>query len=54
MSQNDQVFAGSIPEFYDTLRVPLMFQSYATRMAARVAAFKPGEVLETAAGQRFT
>lgn len=50
MTDSDKVFAGSIPQFYDTLMVPLIFQAYAVDMAARVAACSPGAVLETAAG----
>lgn len=50
MADSDKVFAGSIPKFYDTLMVPLIFQAYATDLAARVAATSPGAVLETAAG----
>jgi ubiquinone/menaquinone biosynthesis C-methylase UbiE len=50
MAESDKVFAGSIPKFYDTLMVPLIFEAYATHMAERVAAFAPGSVLETAAG----
>lgn len=50
MAQSDTVFAGSIPKFYDTLMVPLIFQCYATHMAELVAATSPDSVLETAAG----
>ncbi len=50
MAASDKVFAGSIPQFYDTLMVPLIFEAYAADMAARVAATSPGAVLETAAG----
>ena len=50
MAESDKVFAGSIPKFYDTLMVPLIFAAYAADMAARVAALLPGAVLETAAG----
>lgn len=50
MAESDKVFAGSIPKFYDTLMVPLIFEGYAVDMAERVAAFSPGSVLETAAG----
>lgn len=50
MAESDKVFAGSIPKFYDTLMVPLIFEAYATDMAALVAASSPGSVLETAAG----
>jgi ubiquinone/menaquinone biosynthesis C-methylase UbiE len=47
---NDKVFAGSIPEIYDRLLVPLIFEPYALDLANRVAALAPGDVLETAAG----
>lgn len=50
MADFDKVFAGSIPERYDTLMVPLIFQGYADDMAALVAGFSPQAVLETAAG----
>jgi ubiquinone/menaquinone biosynthesis C-methylase UbiE len=49
-SATDTVFAGSIPELYDTLMVPLIFEPYAVDMASRVAALNPARVLETAAG----
>ncbi|MDH6590180.1 ubiquinone/menaquinone biosynthesis C-methylase UbiE [Variovorax sp. TBS-050B] len=50
MAETDKVFAGSIPKLYDTLMVPLIFEGFAADMAAQVAAFSPGAVLETAAG----
>jgi ubiquinone/menaquinone biosynthesis C-methylase UbiE len=50
MAENDKVFAGSIPKFYDTLMVPLIFEAYAADMAELVASTEPGAVLETAAG----
>ncbi len=50
MAESDKVFAGSIPKFYDTLMVPLIFEAYAIDMAALVATSSPGAVLETAAG----
>lgn len=50
MDVGDNVFAGSIPKFYDTLLVPLIFEVYAGHLAERVAASSPGLVLETAAG----
>ena len=50
MAASDKVFAGSIPKFYDTLMVPLIFEAYAANMAQLVAASSPGTVLETAAG----
>ena len=50
MGANDKVFAGSIPEMYDRLMVPLIFEPYARDLAGRVAAMQPRQVLETAAG----
>jgi ubiquinone/menaquinone biosynthesis C-methylase UbiE len=50
MAVTDKVFAGSIPEMYDRLMVPLIFEPYAADLAARVAAAAPKDVLETAAG----
>lgn len=46
----DSVFAGSIPELYDTVVVPMMFLDYAEDVAAEVASTQPRDVLETAAG----
>ena len=50
MVATDKVFAGSIPEFYDRYLVPLIFESYASDLATRIAAATPRDVLETAAG----
>ncbi len=50
MSDSDKVFAGSIPELYDTYLVPMIFEAYADDLAERVAALSPQNVLETAAG----
>ena len=50
MVTTDKLFAGSIPEIYDRLLVPLIFKSYARDLAERVAKVKPQDVLETAAG----
>ncbi len=36
--ETDKVFAGSVPMFYETYLVPLIFQPYATDLAQRVAA----------------
>ena len=47
---SDTAFAGSIPELYDTVLVPMIFESYAADLARRVAALIPSRVLETAAG----
>ena len=50
MSSRDKEFTGSIPEFYDTYLVPLIFDAYANDLARRVASLAPDAVLETAAG----
>jgi len=50
MSETDKVFAGSIPELYDTYLVPLIFQGFAADMARRVSSSNPTSILETAAG----
>jgi ubiquinone/menaquinone biosynthesis C-methylase UbiE len=46
----DKLFAGSIPEIYDRLFVPLIFETYARDLADRIARAKPRDVLEIAAG----
>ena len=46
----DKTFAGSIPELYDDYLVPLIFESFASDLAGRIAALSPKNVLETAAG----
>lgn len=50
MADVDKVFSGSIPKFYDTYLVPLIFADFAAHTAAKVAALAPRSVLETAAG----
>ena len=50
MAETDKIFAGSIPDVYDTYLVPLIFKTFAADMARRVAAVRPANVLETAAG----
>jgi ubiquinone/menaquinone biosynthesis C-methylase UbiE len=50
MVASDELFAGSIPEIYDRLFVPLIFEVYARDLADRIARVKPQDVLETAAG----
>jgi ubiquinone/menaquinone biosynthesis C-methylase UbiE len=47
---SDKLFAGSIPEIYDRLMVPLIFESYARDLARRIAETGAQEILETAAG----
>ena len=46
----DKVFAGSIPAFYETYLVPLLFEPYAADLVNRLASRSPGRVLEVAAG----
>ena len=50
MSESDKVFAGSIPENYDRLMAPLIFEPFAEDIAQRAASLSPSAVLETAAG----
>ena len=50
MGTGDLKFAGAIPEIYDRYMVPLIFEPYARDLAARVAAERSRDVLETAAG----
>ena len=50
MTLADTKFGGSIPQLYDRLLVPLIFQPYADDLAARVAHERPAHVLEVAAG----
>ncbi len=50
MVASDKLFAGSIPEIYDRLLVPLIFEPYARDLAGRLAQATPQNVLETAAG----
>jgi SAM-dependent methyltransferase len=50
MPETDRVFAGAIPEIYDSLLVPLIFAPFADDLARRVARTGPAAVLETAAG----
>lgn len=50
MAASDAVFAGSIPEMYDRLMVPLIFEPYAQDLTRRAAQVRPATVLEVAAG----
>jgi ubiquinone/menaquinone biosynthesis C-methylase UbiE len=50
MTISDKLFAGSIPEIYDRFLAPLIFETYARDLAARVAKVGSTSVLETAAG----
>ncbi len=47
---SDKDFVGSIPELYATHLVPLIFEPYAADLAARLATWPLGQVLEIAAG----
>ena len=47
---DDRTFAGSIPQVYEQLLVPLIFQPYADDLARRLQAMRPARVLELAAG----
>jgi ubiquinone/menaquinone biosynthesis C-methylase UbiE len=49
MPQADQAFVGAIPEIYDRLLGPSLFEPYAQELAGRFKGFD-GELLETAAG----
>ena len=46
----DKVFAGSIPQLYETYLVPLIFEPYAVDVANRLASRSLTRVLEIAAG----
>lgn len=47
---DDARFAGSIPDLYDRVMVPMLFEPYATDLAARIERLGPRSVLEIAAG----
>jgi ubiquinone/menaquinone biosynthesis C-methylase UbiE len=49
-TDTDKVFTGSIPKFYDTYLVPLIFEPYAADLARRLQSMKVSRVLEVAAG----
>ena len=46
----DQLFAGSIPQLYDELLVPLIFDAHAADLAHRLTTRKVSALLEVAAG----
>ena len=50
MTTSDHAFTGSIPQLYDQMLVPMIFAPYAYDLARRIAARKPRDLLETAAG----
>ena len=50
MPDTDKVFTGSIPAFYETYLVPLIFEPYAADLVNRLASRSLTRVLEIAAG----
>ena len=50
MNASDGLFTGSIPQLYNKLMVPMLFDSYAADLASMIATLQPTDVLETAAG----
>ena len=50
MPATDALFAGSIPQLYNQLMVPMLFDTYAAEMASELTALNPTDILETAAG----
>src|SRR5690349_23490274 len=50
MKDQELRFAGSVPEKYDELMVPLIFRPFAAELGRRAASFAPRLILETAAG----
>ena len=50
MSDTDNVFAGSVPELYETHLVPLIFEPYAADLKSRIASLNALKILEIAAG----
>jgi SAM-dependent methyltransferase len=49
-SRTDTVFAGEMPEMYESLMVPLIFEPYAIDLVDRLAPRAPRRALEIAAG----
>lgn len=50
MTTRDAAFTGSVPALYEKHLVPLIFEGYAADLTRRLAARRPGRVLELAAG----
>jgi SAM-dependent methyltransferase len=46
----DRAFSGSIPQLYEKLLVPMIFEPYAADLASRITQLRPARVLELAAG----
>ena len=50
MIVTDGLFTGSIPQLYNQLMVPMLFDAYAADLAADLQPLSPSRILETAAG----
>lgn len=50
MTDTDKVFADSIPKFYETYLVPLIFEPYAADLKERIRSSSVARLLEIAAG----
>lgn len=50
MVASDKAFVGSIPDIYDRLMVPMLFEPYAQDLARSIKGLDPRDLLETAAG----
>lgn len=50
MSDTDKVFAGSVPNLYESHLVPLIFEPYALDLCVRIRSRKVSRLLEIAAG----
>lgn len=50
MIASDGLFVGSIPQLYNQLMVPMLFDAYAADMAGQIVTLNPTNILETAAG----
>lgn len=50
MPATDGLFTGNIPQLYNQLMVPMLFDTYAADLATQLAALNPTDILETAAG----
>ncbi len=50
MIDTDGLFAGAIPQLYNQLMVPMLFDPYAQDLASLLEPLRPTDILETAAG----
>ena len=51
MTDVKATFGGSIPEYYDRLLGPAVFDAFAADLAQRLPAKPPGDVLEVGRGR---